>query len=101
MLLVFVTVGFVAPFAEELFFRGLALQSLVRRFGRVWGLLLSAAFFAVVHGNPLTFVALAPFAIVLGLLVLRFDRLGPAIAAHVGYNLVTATVLVFDVPLMS
>jgi membrane protease YdiL (CAAX protease family) len=49
--------------------------------------------------NPLYFVALAPFAVVLGWLVLRFDRLGPAVAAHVGYNLVTATVLVFGLPL--
>jgi membrane protease YdiL (CAAX protease family) len=97
VVLLFVTVGVVAPVAEELFFRGLALRSLIRRFGRVGGLLLSAAFFGAVHGNPLYFVALMPFAVVLGWLVIRFDRLGPAIAAHVAYNLVTATVLVFDV----
>lgn len=97
--LLFLTVGVVAPVAEELFFRGLALRSLVRRFGRTGGLVLSALFFAVVHGNPLYVVALAPFALLLGWLVLRADRLGPAVAAHVTYNLVTATLLVFEVQL--
>jgi membrane protease YdiL (CAAX protease family) len=97
IVLLFVTVGFVAPVAEELFFRGLALRSLIRRFGSIWGLVLSAAFFAVAHTNPLYFVALVPFALVLGWLVLRYDRLGPAIVAHIAYNLVTATVLVFNV----
>jgi uncharacterized protein len=99
VVLLFVTVGFVAPIAEELFFRGLALQSLVRRFGPLTGLVLTSVFFALVHSNPLYFVALIPLALILGALVLHFDRLGPAIAAHVGYNLVTATVLVFDVEL--
>jgi membrane protease YdiL (CAAX protease family) len=99
VLLLFVTVGLLAPVAEELFFRGLALQSLVRRFGRVGGLILSSAFFAIAHTNPLYFVALMPFALILGWLVLRFDRLGPSIVAHVSYNLVTATVLVFGIEL--
>ena len=95
----FVTVGLVAPFAEELFFRGLALQSLFRRFGPVWAVLLSAALFAVVHENPLLFVGLFPLALLLGYLVVRFDRLGPAITTHVTYNLGTATVLVFGIQL--
>jgi membrane protease YdiL (CAAX protease family) len=95
VILVFVTVGFVAPIAEEIFFRGLALQSLVRRFGPLGGILLSSAFFAVAHTNPLYFVALMPFAMVLAWMVLRFDRLGPAFTAHIAFNLVTATLLVF------
>jgi uncharacterized protein len=94
VVLVFLTVGIVAPVAEELFFRGLALQSLTRRFGPLWGLLGSSAFFAAVHLNPLLFVALMPFAMVLAALVLHFDRLGPAIVAHVAFNLATAVLLV-------
>jgi membrane protease YdiL (CAAX protease family) len=90
----FVTVGLVAPFAEELFFRGLALRSLHRRLGAVWAVALSAAMFAFVHGNPLLFVGLFPLAVILALLVERFDRLGPALTTHVTYNLATATVLV-------
>jgi membrane protease YdiL (CAAX protease family) len=93
-LLLFVTVGLVAPVAEELFFRGLALRSLERRFGRIGGLVLTSAFFAVAHGNPLFVVALFPFGLVLGWLAQRYDRLGPAVVAHVAYNLVTATLLV-------
>jgi membrane protease YdiL (CAAX protease family) len=99
LVLLFVTVGFIAPVAEELFFRGLALQSFVKRFGRVGGLLLSAVLFALVHGNPLYMFALLPFAVVLGWLVLRFDRLGPALVAHVAYNIVTATLLVTGIEL--
>jgi membrane protease YdiL (CAAX protease family) len=90
----FVTVGVIAPFAEELFFRGLTLRSLHRRFGAVWAVVLSSALFALVHENPLLFVGLFPLAIILGVLVERFDRLGPALTTHITYNLATATVLV-------
>jgi membrane protease YdiL (CAAX protease family) len=101
VVLLFLTVGIVAPVAEELFFRGLALQSLIRRFDPAWALVLSSAFFAAVHLSPLLFVALMPFAMLLAGLVLYFGRLGPAIVAHITFNLVTATLLVFepDLPL--
>jgi membrane protease YdiL (CAAX protease family) len=95
----FVTVGLVAPFAEELFFRGLALRSLHRRFGSVWAVVLSSAMFALVHENPVLFVGLFPLAVILAVLVERFDRLGPALTTHVTYNLATAIVLVAGVEL--
>lgn len=42
-------VGIAAPFGEEMLFRGFALNVLSRRFGGMWGIVLSALLFAAPH----------------------------------------------------
>jgi membrane protease YdiL (CAAX protease family) len=85
VLLVLITVV-LAPPIEELFFRGLLLRSIERRFGRRWALWGSSIVFGAVHLQPLQFPALVLVGLVLGWLTLRTDRLGPAIWAHVAFN---------------
>lgn len=84
-----------APLAEELFFRGILLRSLVRRWGPVAGVVVSGVLFGLVHtegGNAASVGAvvtsLAVLGIVLAWLTERYGRMGPAIAAHVTFNLV-------------
>jgi len=89
VLVVFLAVG--APVVEELFFRGLLLRSLQRRFGTVAGVLGSAALFGLAHFELLQLPALILFGIVLAVLATRTGRLGPGIAAHAAFN--AATVL--------
>ena len=84
-----------APIFEELFFRGLALRAFERKWGAVLGVLISSALFAAVHLQPLQFPALMAFGIIAALLVRRFRRLGPAIWAHVGFNLVAVVNLIW------
>lgn len=86
-------VGFGAPFFEELFFRGLLLPAIADRFGSAVGLIGSSIIFGAVHFQVLQFPALVAFGLVAGALRLRSGRLGPSIAAHVGFNLVTLAVL--------
>lgn len=87
-------VGVGAPLVEELFYRGLLLRALQRRgFGNVAAVLISAAVFGVVHFQLLQFVGLFALGVVLALLTVVFGRLGPAIWAHVGFNLTTVAVL--------
>jgi membrane protease YdiL (CAAX protease family) len=97
LLLVLVVVG--APIAEEIFYRGLVLRSLIKR-GLPGGLsvVLTALIFAATHIQDLaTWLLLLPglvFAgLVFGTLALRTGRLGTSIAAHMGFNLVTAIAL--------
>jgi membrane protease YdiL (CAAX protease family) len=90
VLLVLITVVF-APVIEELFFRGLLLRSIEKRFGPRWALWASAIVFAAVHLQPLQFPALVMIGLVLGWLTLRNGRLGPSIWAHVAFN-ATATI---------
>ena len=95
IVLVFVVVGIGAPLAEEIYFRGMAQRVFGRRLRPHWAILASAAFFAASHFQPLQFPALLVFGLVLGTLAWRAGRLGPAIWAHVGFNVVTAATLVF------
>lgn len=94
-LLLFVVVGVIAPIAEELFFRGLLFRAFDKRWGKWWALGLSSAFFAATHFQPLQFVPLAAAGAVFGYLVIRTDRLGPAIVAHMAFNISTVVVLLW------
>jgi membrane protease YdiL (CAAX protease family) len=95
ILLVFVIVGVGAPIAEEIFFRGMALPIFGRRLRPRWAILASAAFFAATHFQLLQFPALLIFGVILGVLTVRTGRLGPAIWAHLGFNVVAASSLLF------
>jgi membrane protease YdiL (CAAX protease family) len=83
-----------APFAEELFFRGLTMRSFQRRLGVTIGLVVTALLFAATHLDLLSLPALFVFGLVVGYLVQRTGRLGPAWWTHVGFNATTVVVLV-------
>lgn len=96
-LLLFLIVGVGAPIAEEVFFRGLTLRAFRKRGWTWWpSIIVTAVYFGATHLQPLQFPALVIFGVVLGWLVQRTDRLGPAIWAHVGFNLTAAVVLVWN-----
>jgi uncharacterized protein len=76
-----------APLVEELFYRGLLQRSLADRFNEGMVLVAVAVVFAGVHFRPVEFPGLFVFGLILGWLALRARRLGPAITAHVGFNL--------------
>jgi membrane protease YdiL (CAAX protease family) len=49
------------------------------------------------HLQPLQFPALLVFGVILGVLTVRYGRLGPALWAHVGFNATTlASLLLLD-----
>lgn len=75
-----------APVAEELFFRGLLLRALERRWQVGVALVVSSVLFAASHFQGIQFPALLVFGAVAGYLAVRTGRLGPAIACHAGFN---------------
>jgi uncharacterized protein len=85
LLVVVVVLG--APLVEELFYRGLLQRSLAARFGHGPVLVGVAALFALVHFRPMEFPGLFVVGLLFGWSALRWDRLGPAIMIHVGFNL--------------
>jgi membrane protease YdiL (CAAX protease family) len=91
LLVLIVVVG--APFIEEVFFRGLFQGAAMRRFGAPIGVALPALVFGGVHFQLLQLPALVLFGVIAGLLVWRYDRLGPAIWAHVGFNAIAVVSL--------
>ena len=84
LLVSIVVVG--APIIEELFFRGLLLRSVEKRFGTRWALAATSLLFGAIHLQLPQFPALATAGLVFGILTVRSGRLGPAIWAHVGFN---------------
>jgi uncharacterized protein len=99
IVMLFLIVGIGAPVAEELFFRGLTQRSATRRFGPTIAWVGTAAFFAVTHFEFLQLPALFLFGLILGWLARRTGRLGPSICAHLGFNLMAAAALVWNLAL--
>ncbi len=98
ILTIFVCLG--SPLIEELFFRGLLLRGLLgkmsglgRRAGPAVAMVLTGLVFGLVHFEPLQFLGLAGFGVVLSYLAYRTGRLGPSIVAHISFN--TTTVVAY------
>ncbi|HEY8525499.1 MAG TPA: CPBP family intramembrane glutamic endopeptidase [Acidimicrobiales bacterium] len=94
VVLLVLIVGLGAPIVEEIFYRGLMQRSLVRRLGRVPGIVVTAVIFGASHFEWLQFPALTAFGLVLGYLADRYERLGPAVVAHMVFNLAAVVSLV-------
>lgn len=84
VLVLVVCVG--APFAEELFFRGLMLRAAERRFGVAVAFVATTLVFAASHFQGVQLPALVLFGAVAGYVAVRTGRLGAAIALHAGFN---------------
>jgi membrane protease YdiL (CAAX protease family) len=84
VLVVVVALG--APIIEELVYRGLILQALQSRLNDWVALIISAAWFALIHLQPVELPGLFAFALVLGICFQRTGRLGMAVMAHIGFN---------------
>ncbi|MDA8195759.1 MAG: CPBP family intramembrane metalloprotease [Actinomycetota bacterium] len=89
-----ILVGF-SPLLEEIFFRGLAWQSLMNfkisnkylRVAVVNGG--SALLFAAAHFEPLQTLGLFVVGLVFAAMRYRFNRLGPTVVAHAAFNFIT------------
>jgi membrane protease YdiL (CAAX protease family) len=85
LLLVLVVVG--APIVEELFYRGLVLRSMERRWGTAVAVVASSLLFGLLHFQPYDLPALALFGLLVAVLAVRTGRLGPGIFAHMAFTL--------------
>jgi len=76
----------VAPFAEELLFRGLGVRVLAFA-GSAVAVVVTSLAFALVHGLVVAVPALGLFAVGLAWLRIRSDSVWPPVIAHSAYNL--------------
>ena len=91
VLAVVVAVG--APIVEELVYRAYLQARLEPLTSRTWSVIIAAAWFTIVHLEPVEFPGLFAFALVLGVCFARTKRIGLSLIAHVAFN-VTGLVLV-------
>ncbi|MEE9415478.1 MAG: type II CAAX endopeptidase family protein [Acidimicrobiales bacterium] len=82
-----------APIVEELFFRGLLLQALRRRFGSAVAVIGSTVAFTLPHytgagrdGSLVLFAVIGTIGLMLGTYVVKTGRLAPAMLAHATFN---------------
>jgi membrane protease YdiL (CAAX protease family) len=84
VLVLVVVIG--APIVEELMYRGLLQGAFTRRLNDVVGVVIVAAWFAVIHFRPVEYPGLFLFGLVLGTCALRTRRLGMSVLAHMAFN---------------
>lgn len=84
VLVLVVAVG--APFAEELFYRGLLLRAVEKRWSLAAGAVVATVVFALAHLQGIQLPALLLFGAVASYLAVRTGRLGPSILCHMGFN---------------
>lgn len=98
VVLLVLIVGIGAPIIEEVFYRGLFQRALLKRgLPPAAAIGINATVFGVSHGQLLQLPALILFGVTAGVLAHRAGRLGPAIWAHVAFNMVTViSLLAFD-----
>jgi membrane protease YdiL (CAAX protease family) len=86
-----------APFMEELFFRGLLYPVLARRFGAGVGIFLTGAAFGLLHGAQLKYSWAVLIIFLVGMALTAVRAVTKSVAAsflvHVGYNGTLATLL--------
>jgi membrane protease YdiL (CAAX protease family) len=99
IILIFVSVGILAPILEEILYRGMLLSWLNRFMGRWPSIVLSAAIFASIHLIDWNARAAVPglfiIGIALGWAAMRRGDLSLAIPLHAGVNLLAAFFLVW------
>ncbi len=88
-----VMAGVVAPFGEELVFRGLLFPWLRGHLGVIAAAVLSGLIFAILHGVPILIPALTAIGTALALLYHRCGSLWPVILAHGAFNSIMVILL--------
>ena len=86
-ILVFLSVLFLAPVAEEILFRGFIMFRLERDFTKQQAVILSSIMFAVLHLHPLWMAYAFGMACLMGLAASRTENVCSSIAIHMGFNM--------------
>lgn len=86
MLVLFGVGAVVAPFAEEVVFRGVVFSSLRESWREPWAILVSSVLFGVIHLDPLAMVPTAIVGLMLARVFLTTRSLWASILAHSAYN---------------
>ncbi|GAA4934245.1 hypothetical protein EV188_102695 [Actinomycetospora succinea] len=80
--------GLLVPLGEELLFRGLG-YGVLRRVGRVFAVIVTAAVFALAHGLNVVFAAAFVLGVVNAVLYERTGSIWPPVATHATFNLIS------------
>lgn len=86
ILATFVIAVAIAPFIEEIFFRGFILQTLVHKFSSRWGSAITAGLFALFHFQPQSIIPIFLLGIIINWIFLHSRSIWPCIIFHAFNN---------------
>ncbi len=76
----------VAPFVEEVFFRGFVFTGLREKYGWIPAALISAGLFALVHLRPISFLPIFLMGLIFAYLYHRTNSIWPGLIMHLATN---------------
>jgi membrane protease YdiL (CAAX protease family) len=85
-----------APIAEEVFFRGVVFNALLREGGRRWAYIGSSALFAVIHLDPVAMLPLFLLGLALAWVYQRSRNLLAPIVMHATVNGIAVAIVLLD-----
>lgn len=85
----FITVVIIAPFSEEILFRGLILGELAKCFNMHIAIILQAVLFGVMHGNIIWAVIAFLSAVLYGYFIRKYENIFTPVAGHMSVNLLS------------
>ncbi|NDV46312.1 CPBP family intramembrane metalloprotease [Paludibacter sp. 221] len=89
----FITVVVAEPVLEELIFRGIILDGLLKKYSPTKAIIVSALLFGIVHLNPWQFVGATILGLFIGWVYYRTRNLSLAILIHFVNNLIPAIIM--------
>lgn len=84
-----IAIVLLAPLIEEVLFRGFLLRTLVNKIGIIWGSVVSALVFALLHVPWQSIIPIFILGLILNSVVIRSKSLWPAIGFHILNNAIT------------
>jgi membrane protease YdiL (CAAX protease family) len=85
---------FIAPFCEEVFFRGFVFPGLRHGMSLVWAIIISSLLFGVAHADPASFPVLFVIGLALAFLRWRTQSIWPCMILHMLNNGIAALAIV-------
>lgn len=89
-----ITTIIAAPILEEVLFRGMIQDTLVRRYGSMRGIIVAAAIFGIIHIIPQQAINAFFIGLILGYIYLRTKSLLPVIIIHAINNAISYTLMI-------
>jgi len=90
-----VFVSILGPVTEEVFFRGFLYSAVRKRFGILWGVLLSGALFSALHANIAGFLPIMILGALMAFLYEKTGSLVTPIAVHILHNSIIVCFVLF------
>ena len=92
-MVIFLFISFLVPIVEELFFRGLIMDVLLKKNSPVSSIFISAMFFGILHGDV---TGAFLFGVLLGFIYVRTESLSIPIFIHIANNLFAAVMVAIE-----